>query len=188
MGNVTRGWKLSALCAQWSLYLWHLQYQELPCPGWGRRGEAPQSLPWCPLAPHGEQDTFSVSARALGHRLARLGSCWCSLLREGAVVLVYPKIGVPVTSGPGGLRSHPRDLCVPQRCWPGVTHWGLNLAGRNLVGRDLMGEWIFISPEWLMNRRQLNTTICGGGQEGVCPCPRSVLRADNENIHCTTPG
>lgn len=36
-------------------------------------------------------------------------------------MLVYPKIEVSVASGPGDLGSHPRDLCVPQPCWPVIT-------------------------------------------------------------------
>lgn len=95
-------------------------------------------------------------------------------------MLLYPKIGVPVASGLGCLRSHPGDLCVPQWGWPGTTG---DSGGAETWWPD--GSVGMKTHPWLANEPMVIKPI-PEPQQGLRQWPGFVhALADHEDIHDT---
>lgn len=87
---------------------------KLPSPYLVSPGPAPRAGHMEPHVPELLMPSWNIA-------LPRLGSCWCSQTAQGrSSAAGVPQNRGSVASGLGGLRRHPRDLRVPQRCWPGT--------------------------------------------------------------------
>lgn len=164
--KVTCGWKLFALCTCGTC-----STRSSPGLAGAGGGSSPvptlvsPGVPWCPTESrtHGPHVSEPL-------RLSRAQPCPGSdpagahrLFWDGTVVLVYPKIEVPVASGAWEVSGATQGTCVclssAGRGPPGAEEEGA-MGEQKPGGKGLTGEWVLRPiPDWLMNQWQLNPSL-----------------------------
>lgn len=167
---------MEALC---SLYLWHLAWL-------GQEGEAPQSLPSCPMSPHREQDTCATHARAPeaepGHGPGQAGILPVLTPCSGGeqCCCCTPKSGFQWLQG-WDVSGATQGTCV---CLSGAGQGPPGTVGEQKPG-DLMGS-VDIKTHPLLANEPMAIKPIPEPQQGLSQWPGFVhALADNEDIHDT---